>query len=366
MNEDVYYLIALTFVSNIGTGIGKKLLVHIGNAKDVFKENVKVLKAIPGIGDSVANSLKSTKMAFAMAEKEVNYVMKNSIRVTSFVDKEYPERLKQCADSPILYYWKGNKEPNMDKMLAVVGTRNATDYGRLMTENIISGLKEYNIGIVSGLAYGIDTAAHKSALSDSLPTFAVLGHGFSTIYPNTNYELSKKIEANGALITEFPSDTMPNKENFPKRNRIIAGLSDAILIIEAAQKGGALITADIAHSYNKDVFAVPGRVTDIYSAGCNDLIKRQKAYVVHSAADIIENMNWDKMLAVSGMQKKLFFDLTEHQQTIVDIVENESVCDMDTISYKLKIPINRLAFDLLDLELKGIIKCLPGKKYAML
>lgn len=359
--EELFYMIALTQVENVGIAIGKKLLSKFGSARDIFKEKEKNLMKIPCLGSNVVDSLKS-KAPLSKAEEELDYVINNSIRVITFADDNYPYRLKQCSDAPILLYVMGNILPQKQKMLAVVGTRNATEYGKKVCNNIISDMKHLDVGIVSGLAYGIDTQSHISALNNDLSTFAVLGTGFRNIYPSANKQLSEDISSKGCLITEFISTTKPDRENFPRRNRIIAGLSDAILVVEAAEKGGALITAELALSYDREVFAIPGKIYDKYSSGCNSLINKNKAIITLSANDIIINMNWDTNPIVST-ERKLLYPLNDVQQQIYDYLEEERVCHIDKISKKVNLPIERLSCELLDMELNGIVKCMPGKKY---
>ena len=365
MSEELLYTIAITLSPNVGAINGKRLISHCGNAYNVFKEKKSNLMKIQGVSTGIIDGL-CNKDALARAEKEILFAEKNSIRILSFFDNNYPVRLKRCADSPVVLYVRGNALPNGERMLAIVGTRSASDYGKRICEKIISELSKYDIGIISGLAYGIDTEAHRNSLKYNLKTFAVLGHGLHTVYPSRNFSLAKSIEPTGSLISEFISGTNPDRENFPMRNRIIAGMSDAVLVVEAADRGGALITAAIASSYNRDVFAVPGRIDDKYSAGCNYLIKSQQASIVLSGTDIIENMNWDDKIKKGALQQSLFYELNETQQKIIDFIRETSGSDIDTISDKLNIPISKLSCELLDLELKGVLRCLPGKVYKML
>ena len=342
---------------------GKKLIAYFGSAKNIFEAKLPECQKINGINDETIFALQSKDLLLA-AEKEIGYALNNSIRIISYLDDCYPKRLKQCVDCPLILFVKGNVLPEKKRMLAVVGTRNATDYGRHVCEEIISGLKAYDVGIISGLAYGIDTYAHTDAISCTLPTFAVLGNGFATVYPAVNFDLARRIADTGSLVSEFFSETKPARENFPQRNRIIAGLSDAVLVIESAAKGGSLITAEYAVSYCRDVFAVPGRINDKYSVGCNTLIKKQKSCIALSANDIIENMNWD-IQHDRIVPKKLFYSLNETQDKIFRLLEEYVTCNIDFIVLSLNIPISRLSFELLDMELNGIIRCKPGKNYEL-
>ncbi|MDD4142228.1 MAG: DNA-processing protein DprA [Bacteroidales bacterium] len=363
--EELFYTIVISLTPNIGPVNGKRLITYYGSAKAVFEECGKSNGRAQIVKTSIGESLHD-KNIIKTAEQELDYISGHGLKAISFLDKDYPERLKRCNDGPLIIFSRGNKIPNMEKVLAIVGTRNATEYGLFMCNRIIPALKETGVGIISGLAYGIDTEAHRVCIQNNIPTFAVLGHGLKIIYPAVNNDLSRKIEDNGAVMTEYISTTNPDRENFPRRNRIIAGLSDAVLVIEAAEKGGALITAEIAIGYNRDVFAIPGRVNDHYSTGCNMLIKRQKAVPVHSAEDIIVNMNWDKALCpITTIQQSLFYDLTDVQKIITDLLEKEGRCDLDKMLLSTQLRFGRLSQELLDLELKGIVKCLPGNIYSL-
>lgn len=365
MSEEILYTIAVTLLPNVGAINGKKLISFCGSAQDVFKKNKNDLLKIPGINYGIIDCI-GNKDILLRAEKEILFAEKNNIRPISYFDNNYPLRLKRCADSPVILYARGNVLPHNDRMLAVVGTRNATDYGRRMCEKLVAELSEYDVGIVSGLAYGIDTEAHKNSLKYNLNTYAVLGHGLQTIYPGKNLHLARQIENTGSLISEYISETNPDRENFPQRNRIIAGLCDAVLIVEAADRGGALITSYIAQGYNRDVFAVPGRVDDKYSLGCNSLIKNQQACIVLNGNDIVINMNWNNKIKRGALQQVLFYELNDNQQQIVEYIKETAGSDIDTISDNLDIPIGKLSCELLDLELKGVVCCLPGKVYKVL
>ena len=305
-----FYEIALSLVPGIGDVLGKKLIVYCGSAEAVFRENKKLLRKIPRVGEKLLEAL-SGKEIFIRAEKEMAFISRYKIQVYSFRDKEYPYRLSNCIDSPLVLYYKGTGNLNHSKVIGIVGTRTPTEYGKEVCYKLISGLAEQQIFIISGLAYGIDTCAHKVALDNGLLTAAVLGHGLDRIYPFLNKSLAEKMINQGGLVTDFPSQTEPDRENFPKRNRIIAGLCDAVVVIEAAQKGGALITADIANSYNRDVFAVPGRIGDLYSEGTNSLIRMNKASLIQSPEDIRYLLGWDVKDKKPGLvQRKIFLEMT--------------------------------------------------------
>ena len=281
--ETLKYQIALTLIPGVGDVLAKNLISYCGSAEEVFKQKKAQLFKIPDIGPVIAESIVKFN-SFKRAEEEIKFIEKYKIQPLFYLDKTYPERLKQCYDSPPLLYYKGNVELNQTKILAIVGTRKASDYGKAITEEIISGLSQEGILIISGLAYGIDIYAHKAALKNNLNTIGVVGHGLDTIYPAIHKPVAEKMINQGGILTEFMSKTKMSPENFPARNRIVAGISDAVLIVEAAEKGGALITAEIANSYNRDVFAIPGRSIDTVSRGCNYLIKSNKAALVESHA----------------------------------------------------------------------------------
>ena len=281
------YQIAATLLSSVGDVNGKKLVEFCGSAEAVFTEKKQLLKKIPGIGDSTVNAIiNSKKEALLRAEKEIKFIEKTNVIPLFFTDENYPQRLTHCIDAPMMLYYKGNANLNHSKIISVVGTRSITEYGKVCCSSIIKGFEGSGVLVVSGLAYGVDTCAHKEALKYNLPTIGVLAHGLDKLYPQTNLELARKMLDQGGLLTDFMSQTNPDKENFPKRKRIIAGMADAVIVIEAAKRGGALITADIANSYNRDVFAVPGRIGDTYSEGCNHFIKTNKALLVQTADDI--------------------------------------------------------------------------------
>ena len=279
------YQIGLTLLPGVGDVLGKKLVAYCGGVEEVFRQSRKSLEKIPGIGVKLVDSIVNQKVLFR-AEEEIRFIEKYNITPLFYLDKKYPARLKNCDDGPIMLFFKGNADMNVARVVSMVGTRKATDYGKSVCEKIIEDLKAYGILVISGLAYGIDTCAHRAALEQNLMTVAVLGHGLDMIYPYLNRHLAEKMVDQGGLLTEFMSKTKPDRENFPRRNRIIAGLADATIVIEAAKTGGALITAEIANSYSRDVFSVPGRIGDPWSEGCNSLIKTNKAALVQRAADV--------------------------------------------------------------------------------
>ncbi len=359
------YKIGLTLIPGVGDVNGKKLVAYCGGVEAVFKEKKQNLLKIPGIGQSVVNSLKNSEILLR-AEEELEFINKYRITPLFYLDNNYPTRLTHCVDSPILLYYKGNANLNSEKIVSIVGTRNASTYGRSVCEEIIDDLHSMNALVVSGLAYGIDTCAHKASLKNGIKTIAVLAHGLDTIYPQQNKTLSKKLLTNGGLLTEFMSKSKPDRENFPKRNRIVAGLSDAVIVIESGKKGGALITANIANSYNRDVFAVPGNLGEKLSEGCNNLIKTNKAALIQSADDLKYIMGWENEIKIATpKQKKLFVKLSKDEEILLNILKEKKEMDIDTLRFTSDLSMSKVAAALLNMEFEGIIISLPGKIYRL-
>ena len=364
--EDLIYKLALTLIPGVGSVNGKSLVAYCGGVKAVFMEKKRALLKIPGIGEQTINAIANHNV-FGRAEEELAFIEKNKITPLFYLDKEYPIRIKQCHDSPLMLFYKGTSELNAPKVVAMVGTRKATEYGRDMCRKIIEGLVEQNVLIVSGLAYGIDTWSHKAALDNKLETIGVLGHGLDRIYPYANRALAEKMTESGGLLCEYMSNTMPDRENFPMRNRIIAGISDAVIVVEAGASGGALITAEIANSYNRDVFAVPGRLGDPHSEGCNKLIKINKAALIQSAKDISYLLNWnDENDKKKSVQRQLFLDLSPDEELIVNTLREKGDMEVDTLLLETQLMPAKAASVLLNLEFEGVIRCLPGKVYRLL
>ncbi len=367
MNPDnLIYKIGIALLPGIGPINAKKLVVATGHAEAVFKENKNVLLKIPGINKSMLRKIKPAEI-LKQAEKEAEFIQKFNIHASYFFDPEYPDRLKQCEDAPILLFQKGDCNLNNQQIISLVGTRKATQRGREICEILIEDLGRHHpeVIIVSGLAHGIDGASHKSALKNNLQTVAVLGHGFKTIYPAAHRDLAREIARNGALITEFLHNDLPEKGNFVKRNRIIAGLADATIVVESGVRGGALITADLANSYNRDVFAFPGRITDVWSKGCNRLIATNKAALIESIQDLEYIMGW-KRNDSKVIQKELFDVLDGDEQKIAGLLETDGELTIDQLSQKLSFSISQTSALLLNLEFKGLVKSLPGKIYRII
>ncbi|OFX43665.1 MAG: DNA protecting protein DprA [Bacteroidetes bacterium GWA2_30_7] len=368
MNELLKYKIAIDLIPGVGSINAKKLIAYAGSIDTVFSLKKAQLLKIPGIGESLANTIINNKPVIKRAEEEIQFLEKFNIQPYFYLDKDYPERLKNCIDSPIMLYSLGNIDFNTSKFISIVGTRKATDYGKQICKNIISELAKSfpDIVIVSGLAYGIDITAHKAALENNLKTIAVLGHGLDTVYPQSHKKYAISITKQGALLSEFMSNSKLDPSNFVRRNRIVAGISDATLVIESDIKGGALITAEIAGSYDRDVMAVPGKVGETYSRGSNFLIKSLRALLVENADDIANVMNWKKSSqSKSEEQKQLFVNLTPEEQPIFDLIRNNPNTNIDDLAYTLQLPIHKLSSILLNMEFSGYVKCLPGKVYIL-
>ncbi|MFV5694154.1 DNA-processing protein DprA [Flavobacterium sp. LB3P122] len=360
--QDLFYLLALQRVEGVGDIMAKKLITHCGSAEEVFNTKTGQLAAIDGVGSMLLKKLKD-KLVFEKANLELEFIKSNAINAVYFQDEEYPERLKHCIDGPLLLFTSGNINLKNKKIISIVGTRQITSYGMEFCRKLIEDLAPLDPIIVSGFAYGVDIVAHQLAMENNLQTIGVVAHGLNQIYPKTHKKYVAKVEQNGGFMTEFWSSSNPDKENFVKRNRIVAGMTEATIVIESADRGGSLITANMANDYNRDVFAVPGRVTDKYSQGCNNLIKTQKANVLTSAADLIYILNWDIQKESKPVQKQLFVTLEEDEQKVYDYLLKTGKELMDIIALRCDFPIYKISGMLLNMELKGVIRPLPGKLF---
>jgi DNA processing protein len=366
MTADAVYQIALTLVPNIGNVHAKSLMDIFGDAATIFNAKKSTLEKIEGIGTVRANSIKAFT-DFTSCEAELDFIERYKIAPLFLTNPNYPKRLLSCYDSPTVLYYKGNADLNAAKIVAIVGTRNNSDYGKQICEKLIEDISKENILVISGLAFGIDTIAHKAALKNNLPTVGVMAHGLDRIYPPQNKLLAKQMIENGGLLTEFMSKTNPDKQNFPKRNRIVAGISDAIIVLESGKKGGSLITAELANSYNKDVFAIPGKTTDVKSEGCNYLIQNNKASLITNADDLLAAMNWKPLeKKQKKQQRELFIELTEDEKIVVDILTQHDTLIIDQLYLKSGLTSSAMAAALLMLEMQNIIFCMPGKVYKLL
>nr|WP_315247938.1 DNA-processing protein DprA [uncultured Flavobacterium sp.] len=360
--QDLFYLLALLRVEGVGDIMAKKLLSNFGSAEEIFKTKSNKIAAIDGVGSILLKNLKD-KSVFEKANQEFEFIKENNIQTSFFKEDKYPERLKHCIDAPVLIFSAGNINLENKRIISIVGTRQITSYGTEFCKKLIEDLAPLDPIIVSGFAYGVDIVAHQLAMENELQTIGVLAHGLNQIYPKTHKKYMAKMEQNGGFITEFWSSTNPDKENFVRRNRIVAGMSEATIVIESADRGGSLITANLANDYNRDVFAVPGRVTDKYSQGCNQLIKTQKANVLTNAADLVYMLNWDIEKKSKPVQKQLFVDLESDEQKIYDYLLKNGKELLDIIALHCEFPIYKISGMLLNMELKGVIRPLPGKLF---
>jgi len=365
MHSELTYQLSLCQVPYIGHVHAKKLCDTFGSASAIFKARQCDLEKIEHIGEIKAKSIKSFR-DFSKAEKEIQFIEKYGIKPVFVTDDDYPQRLLNCFDPPSMLFYKGTAGLNASKVVAIVGTRNNTEYGKYFTEKLVKALSRFDLIIISGLAFGIDSIAHKSSLKYGIPTIGVVGHGLDTIYPEENANLAKQMIRDGGLLTEFRSNTKPDKHNFPSRNRIVAGMCDATVVIETGVKGGSVITANLANTYNKDVFAYPGRITDSKSAGCNHLIKNNKAILLTDAEQLIEAMGWKENKAVvKNRQKLLFIELTPEEKIIVEILQEKQIVSIDEINLKSGLSSSVVAAAILNLEMQSVIYSMPGKIYSL-
>ncbi|NCP89998.1 MAG: DNA-protecting protein DprA [Flavobacteriales bacterium] len=364
--NDLLHILALLHVTNVGDITAKKLMSHCGSAEAVFKEKKHKLFKIDGIGSITINDLFESQHLKA-AENELKYIKDNHIKYLYFESHEYPEKLKHCIDGPVLLFQSGDIHLKNQPIISIVGTRKITTHGIAFCEKLVEQLAVYNPIIVSGFAYGTDITAHKAALKNKLQTIGCLAHGLNQIYPKVHKKYVADMEQNGGFVTDFWSSDTFDKNNFLKRNRIIAGLSEATIVIESAEKGGSLVTADIANSYNRDVFAVPGRITDSQSIGCNNLIKYQKAHLLSNPLDVPYILNWQLEDAVKpSIQKQLFVELDDQEKIIYNYLKENEKQQLDTIALSCHMPIFKVASVLLNMELKGVIRPLPGKLFEVI
>ncbi|MCC9167035.1 DNA-processing protein DprA [Pontibacter sp. XAAS-A31] len=365
------YEIALTQLPNIGAITVRMLVSYCGSPEAVFQARKDKLLKIPGVGEKTAiGILNGASEALRKAEKIAKQAEDQHVKVLFYTSPSYPDRLKTVADAPVLLYMLGNANLNTRRMISIVGTRNATDYGRMVTERIVEDIKPYGATIVSGLAYGIDIFAHRAALQAGLPTIGVMATGADAVYPAAHKKYAERMITQGGLLTENPFGTKPDAPRFPARNRIIAALADSTIVVEGAIKGGALITADIAHSYDRDVMAVPGNITSIVSEGTNYLIKSNKAAAYTSVQDLVELLNWDLQdeAAAKAATKVSAYnpvDFTPDEYKVVELLQQSKEELIDNLSWKTQIPVNQLSSVLLGLEFRGIVRQMPGKRFVL-
>ncbi len=364
-SEDLLYTLALQHIPNLGDTTAKKLIRHFGKAENIFREKKSHLLKIDGIGQLRIKELYDSKHLQA-AEDELKFIEKNHISTHYFQENDYPEKLKHCIDSPLLLFSRGNIDLKNKKIISIVGTRQVTVHGTQFCEKLIEDLAVVEPVIISGFAYGVDITAQKAAVKNGLQTIGCLAHGLNQVYPKVHKKYVTQIEENGGFFTDFWSTDTFDRNNFLKRNRIIAGLSEATVVIESAEKGGALVTADIAASYDREVFAVPGRPGDKYSIGCNNLIKSQKSHLLTSAADLLYILNWDIEDRPAAVQKQLFFELEDDEQKLYDYMKERGKTELDILALNCHFPTFKTASLLLNMELKGAIRPLPGKAFEVI
>jgi DNA processing protein len=368
MPPDIVYRIALTMVPQVGP-VQAKILLQQFEPEAIFRARSSLLEKIDGIGTVRADAIRGFS-DFKRVEEEIRFVEKNGINPVFITDRNYPQRLLHCYDSPTLIYCKGNTDLNRPKVIAVIGSRSHTDYGRQITENLVAGLCKEDLLVISGLAFGIDAIAHRAALINKIPTVAVLAHGLDQVYPNDHIPLANQIlHEQGTLLTEFRSGEIPDRHNFPSRNRIVAGMSDATIVIETKIKGGSMITAELANGYNRDVFAFPGKTTDPKSSGCNYLIQNNKAILLTGPDDLLEIMGWKEKSAGSSKnetkQRELFIELSAEEKIVFDILKEQESVHIDEIHFKSGLSGSAVAAAILNMELQSVIAALPGKMYRL-
>ncbi len=366
MNQLKTCQVAISLIPGVGNVLAKQLISYCGSPVNVFHANRKKVINIPGIGPKIADAV-IRKNTLEDAEKIIRYCGNKGIRILHYTDEDYPGRLKQLYDAPTVLYFSGKGDLNPARAVGIVGTRRATGYGKSMVDEIVKALIKHKATIISGLAYGIDHHAHLSALKHKLPTLGVIAGGLSHIYPSLHLPTARTMLKEGGLLAEYPPDTVPEAHFFPERNRIIAGLCDVLIVAEAAHKGGALITAEYANNYNREVFAIPGNIHSKYSEGCNHLIKTHKAHIYTSLRDIEYIMNWDTDKTGTPVNEISWDDLSVPEKKIVQVFQaNEKEILIDELSWKAQIPVNQVASHLLNLEFRGLVKALPGKKFKLL
>lgn len=364
---ETQYKVAFSFLNGLGSINARKVIAYSGGVESFFRTKKSDLLKIPGIGKIIIQKL-DRDSALRDAEAELKFIEDNKIKVAFYLDENYPQRLLNCPDLPTTLYYKGDIDFNASRILSVVGTRNATAYGKDNCDKVIKALASHSEKaiIVSGLAYGIDICAHKAAMKYNLPTVAVIGHGFHLMYPAQHRKYVDDIIHSGGIITEFTSKSVIDPRHFVRRNRIIAGMADATLVMESARKGGSLTTAEIANSYNRDVFAFPGRVGDIYSQGCNHLIKTNQAHLIESVADIEYILGWENNLPkTDAIQSKMFVELSPEENLMVSLLKDAGKLGIDMLSVKSNLPMSKVSSLLLKMEFEGFVRVFPGKIYAL-
>lgn len=360
----LHHQIALTFLSGIGSRRARSIIGHFNSLEEFFLEKKINLSKLPGISANFV-SFRHRLQALMEADKILDEMEKSGVNALFYTDSSYPRRLKNCDDAPLLLYFKGNIQWNPERIISVVGTRHATEYGKKLTYELIQGLNNQQVTVVSGMAYGIDIYSHQAALQTNTPTWGVLGHGINWMYPSLHRKIAERMLDQGGLITEFYPSMKPEPAHFPMRNRIVAGISDATIVVESGNKGGSLITAQMAFDYNKDVFAFPGDVSRPFSQGCLNLIQQNKASLIRDAKDLIHAMNWDQP-PIKSPQRSLFVDLNANELKIVDALKEKKELSIDAIGYLASLQISEVSAQLLSLEFKGMVRSLPGRRFQLI
>lgn len=374
MNEqEIFYVMALTRISNFNFSTALELYRTVGSAQQIYEHRNEIGDIIKDASPRLTEALKDWDEPMRRAEVELRFMQEHQIRALTLNDDDYPQRLIECPDAPIILYYKGNADLNQTKVISIVGTRQCTAYGQDLIHRFVGDLRRHcpQVLIVSGLAYGVDIYAHREALENGYPTIGVLAHGLDQIYPYHHRDTAAQMLSHGGLLTEFMTQTNADKPNFVRRNRIVAGMSDCCIVIESAAKGGGLITAGIAQSYDRAVFAFPGSVGMPFSEGCNNLIRDNIAALISSADDFVRAMGWQddtlrKQAMASGIERNLFPDLSEEEQKIVCLLQQTNDLQLNILSVKSGIPIGHLTALLFQLEMKGVIKTLAGGMYHLL
>lgn len=366
LSKNQLHEVALTFIPLVGAVTARTLVSYCGGAEAVFRASKRELLNIPGIGPAIADSVRTAE-PLRRAESELEYMAKHGIEAIFYTDERFPLRLRQLPDAPALLYFKGSSAEvlSAERVVAIVGTRQPTEHGKAICEELVEDLKPYNALIVSGLAYGIDVTAHKKANAVGLPNIGVLGNGLGRLYPAAHQSVAQKMLENGGLLSEYPHATPPDREHFPMRNRIIAGLSDCLVVVETGETGGSIISAELAGQYDREVFAVPGRPRDPKSIGCNHLIKKEKARLLESAADLAAVMGWEVEGNRRAVQTQLLLDLSPAESSIVAAIRARPEIPIDELTIATQLSPGELAALLLGLEFRGVLRTLPGKRYVL-
>jgi len=363
LNDNLLHQIALTLLDGVGAINAKKLVAYCGSVSNIFSATRHDLLKIPGISNTLANRIVGADV-IDKAKKEMEFMNNEGVKSLFYLDDRYPIKLKNCPDSPVLLYYKGDFDFNQKRIISIVGTRQATHYGKEFIAQLLKELAPYDPIIVSGLAYGIDVTAHKEAMKNKLSTVGVVAHGLDLIYPAMHRNVAKEMQNNGGVMSEYIHGTRADRERFPMRNRIVAGLADAVIVVESAKTGGSMITADLANGYSRDVFAVPGRTNDTYSQGCNHLIQTHRAHLLNDATELIELLGW-KNESPKEVQSQLFVSLTDEEEKIVGVLKEHGEITIDEVCLSSAMTMSKVSSTLLNLEFNGVVLSRPGKKYLL-